>query len=157
MKLGLVLVALAASVLAGACGSDSNSDGPNCWVSGAFDLSCSCGKQRPTDATTFKGTCSSQGLGGDGACCKGKDSCTCRPVTCGISGTGDCTCGIIGLDGLTSCTASASTCCTGLGSRYCYCADGCQEDFESLRVNSCDQTTSTVTCDDDETWVASCE
>jgi hypothetical protein len=155
-RLGIVLLGLSAFILAGACSSNSDSAGANCWVSGPSNLSCSCGQERPMNAVSFKGTCNEGGVGARGLCCQGHDYCSCRPVTCGITGDGSCTCGILGVDGLASCTGTASTCCTQ-NTNYCYCEEGCQSRFANHLVNSCDRTTSTVTCDDDETRVASCE
>jgi hypothetical protein len=58
--------------------------------------------------------------------------------------------------GRTSCTGTATTCCT-TGNHYCYCQDGCEMQFGSRIVDSCDLFTDTVMCDTGDTQVSACE
>jgi hypothetical protein len=119
---------------------------------------CACDDTRVYDGGLAQ--CTEASVGGHGICCQGSGRCTCRPISCGIStATGDCTCGSLlpaFSGGRTSCTATASTCCTQ-DTHYCYCEDGCEARFGNRIVSSCDLTTDTVMCGSGETQVASCD
>ena len=148
------------SIFASTSTSSSNPDPtrPACWANGD---GCVCGEERPDSAADFPGTCDENSVGDRGSCCQGSDDCYCSAIYCGIDRVdGLCLCGFpvspethIIVD---SCTATASMCCTQ-DTGYCYCEDECINRFANRTVGSCDLTTSTVVCYEDEVQVASCE
>ena len=152
---GLVAAGISALVLIGACSSDSG--GAHCWTGGDY---CVCGGERPPDAADFPGACDANAFGARALCCKGKESCECAKVLCGVGTDGSCVCGLVVSSSsyhiVDSCTGTASTCCTQ-DTGYCYCEEGCQNRFANHVVSDCDAHTTTATCYDDETQVTSCQ
>lgn len=154
--LGDETTALAECVGQSAPSSERESEDSRCveWGDG-----CSCGNARRDDDVPFVGTCDESAFDGRAICCQGDNYCRCEPVLCGISTmNGNCLCGVGAyIDSVVaSCDGTAGTCCTQ-DTGYCYCEDGCENRFANRIVNTCNQTTSTATCSDDEVQVASCQ
>lgn len=119
---------------------------------------CTCGDEAvQSSKPPYPSKCSRQAIGGHSICCKGKTFCKCEMARCGTSG-GNCMCGSgISLStDVTSCTATASMCCTQ-DTGYCYCEDGCNKRFASAVVGTCDVSSAPLRCDTGLQEVESCE
>lgn len=146
-----------AQCASGAASPASDDDLTRCvkW----HDDGCICREDRYESDVPFEGTCEASSVGEPSLCCSGDGYCHCEPVLCGFSvGSGTCICGVgVAFDFLVeSCDDIAQTCCTQ-NTGYCYCEDGCEQNFGSYLVSSCNQNTPTASCYDDEVRMAGCE